>query len=137
MYFSKPFLGYNRAILNFRSIVQNYTSDFISNMRFFLIFSHKHLESQNKALLRRWICQSTVNYYRYALYLILPSQLHFVQLSRCSLHFLQKTFFSIFYPSDFATKVKQINSESNLIYMSSFAGPSYLTVRSSVYIILI
>ena len=34
-------------------------------------------------------------------------------------------------------KVKQINSQSDLIWMSSFAGPSYLTIRSSVYIILI
>ena len=40
-------------------------------------------------------------------------------------------------PGDFATKVKQINSQSGLIWMSSFAGPSYLTIRSSVYIILI
>ena len=38
-------------------------------------------------------------------------------------------------PGDFATKVKQINSQSDLIWMSSFAGPSYLTIRSSVYII--
>ena len=41
------------------------------------------------------------------------------------------------WPDDFATKVKQINSQSDLIWMSSFAGPSYLTIRSSVYIILI
>ena len=34
-------------------------------------------------------------------------------------------------------KVKQINSQSDLIWMMSFAGPSYLTIRSSVYIILI
>ena len=40
-------------------------------------------------------------------------------------------------PGDFATKVKQINSQSDLIWMSSFAGPSYLTMSSSVYIILI
>ena len=33
--------------------------------------------------------------------------------------------------------VKQINSQSDLIWMSSFAGPSYLRSRSSVYIILI
>ena len=37
-------------------------------------------------------------------------------------------------PGDFVTKVKQINSQSDLILMSSFAGPSYLTIRSSVYI---
>ena len=40
-------------------------------------------------------------------------------------------------PGDFATKVKQINSQSDLIWMLSFAGPSYLTIRSSVHIILI
>ena len=40
-------------------------------------------------------------------------------------------------PGDFATTVKQINSQSDLIWMSSFAGPSYLTIMSSVYIILI
>ena len=40
-------------------------------------------------------------------------------------------------PGDFATKVKQINSQSDLIWMSSFAGPSYLTIRSSVYVSLI
>ena len=40
-------------------------------------------------------------------------------------------------PGGFATKVKQINSQSNLICMSSFAGPGYLTIRSSVYIVLI
>ena len=39
-------------------------------------------------------------------------------------------------PGDLVTKVKQINSQSDLIWMTSFAGPSYLTVRSSVYIIL-
>ena len=37
---------------------------------------------------------------------------------------------------DFATKVKQINSQSDLIWMSNFAGPSYLTIGSSVYILL-
>ena len=41
------------------------------------------------------------------------------------------------YPADFFPKVKQINSQSDLISMASFAGPSYLTIRSSVYIILI
>ena len=41
------------------------------------------------------------------------------------------------YPGDFAKKAKQINSQSDLIWMSSFAGSSYLTIRSSVYIILI
>ena len=40
-------------------------------------------------------------------------------------------------PGDFVTKVKQINSQSDLIWMTRFADPSYLTVRSSVYIILI
>ena len=41
-------------------------------------------------------------------------------------------------PGDFVTNVnvKQINSQSELTSMSSFAGPSYLTVRSSLYIIL-
>ena len=37
-------------------------------------------------------------------------------------------------PGDFVTKVKQINSQSDLTSMLSFAGPSYLTIRSSVYI---
>ena len=41
------------------------------------------------------------------------------------------------YPGDFVTKVKQINSQLDLIWMLSFAGPSYLTIRSSVHIILI
>ena len=35
-----------------------------------------------------------------------------------------------FSPGDFVTKVKQINSQSDLIWMTSFAGPSYLTIRS-------
>ena len=35
----------------------------------------------------------------------------------------------------FDTKVKQINSQSDLISMSSFTGPSYLTIKSSVCII--
>ena len=34
-------------------------------------------------------------------------------------------------------KVKQVNSQSDLISVSSFAGPFYLKVRSSVCIILI
>ena len=38
---------------------------------------------------------------------------------------------------DFGTKMKQNNSQSELTSMSSFVGPSYLTIRSSVYIILI
>ena len=38
------------------------------------------------------------------------------------------------YPGDFVTKVKQINSQAGLISMSSFAGPSYLTIRSSVFV---
>ena len=38
---------------------------------------------------------------------------------------------------DFITKVKQVNGQSDLISMSIFAGPSYLTIRSSVCIILI
>ena len=33
---------------------------------------------------------------------------------------------------DFATRVTEINIQSDLIWMSSFAGPSYLTIRSSV-----
>ena len=41
------------------------------------------------------------------------------------------------YPGDFATKVKQINSHTDLIRMLSFDGPPYLTVKFSVYIILI
>ena len=40
-------------------------------------------------------------------------------------------------PDDFIMKVKQINSQSDLISMSSFAGLSYLTIRFSVCIILI
>ena len=40
-------------------------------------------------------------------------------------------------PGDFVTKVNQINSQSDLISMLSFAGPSYLTFRFSVYMILI
>ena len=40
------------------------------------------------------------------------------------------------FPGDFVTNVKKINSQSDLTLMSSFAGPSYLTVRSSYYVIL-
>ena len=40
-------------------------------------------------------------------------------------------------PGDFVKNVRQINSQSDLTSMSSFAGPSYLTVRSSLYIISI
>ena len=40
-------------------------------------------------------------------------------------------------PGDFVTEVKQINSQSDLIWITSFAGLSYLTIRSSVNIILI
>ena len=40
-------------------------------------------------------------------------------------------------PGDFIAKVKQINSQSDLISMSSFADPSYLTIRPFVCIILI
>ena len=40
-------------------------------------------------------------------------------------------------PGDFIRKVKQINRQSDLIPMFSFAGPFYLTVRSAVCIILI
>ena len=40
-------------------------------------------------------------------------------------------------PGDFVTNVKQINSQSNLTSMSNFGSPSYLTVRSSLFIILI
>ena len=39
-------------------------------------------------------------------------------------------------PGDFVTKVKRINSKSDLISLLSFASPSHLTIRSSVYIIL-
>ena len=42
-----------------------------------------------------------------------------------------------YYPGDFITKLKQVNNQSDLISMSSFAGPSYLTIRSSVRIILL
>ena len=35
------------------------------------------------------------------------------------------------------SKVKQISIQSDLTSMSSFAGPSYLTIRSSVFIILL
>ena len=37
-------------------------------------------------------------------------------------------------PGDFVTNVKQTNSQSDLTSMSSFAGPSYITVRSFLYI---
>ena len=40
-------------------------------------------------------------------------------------------------PGDFVTNVQHIKSQSDLISKSSFAGPSYLTIRSFVYIILI
>ena len=40
-------------------------------------------------------------------------------------------------PGDFVTNATQINSQSDLISMSSSAGLSYLAVRSSVYMILI
>ena len=40
-------------------------------------------------------------------------------------------------PGDFVTKVKQINSPSDLISMRSFVGPSYFTIKSSANIILI
>ena len=33
---------------------------------------------------------------------------------------------------DFVTKVKQINSQSDLIWMTSSAGPSYLAIRSNL-----
>ena len=41
------------------------------------------------------------------------------------------------YIGDFLTKVKQINSQSDLISMTNFAGPSQLTISSSAYIISI
>ena len=41
------------------------------------------------------------------------------------------------HPGDFVTEVKQINSQSDLTWMKSFGDQSYLTIRSSVYIILI
>ena len=40
-------------------------------------------------------------------------------------------------PGDFITEVKQVNSQSDLISMSIFAGPFYLTIKSSVCIVLI
>ena len=42
---------------------------------------------------------------------------------------------TVLYPGVFSTKVKHINSQSDLISTSSFAGPSYLTIRSSVCIL--
>ena len=45
-------------------------------------------------------------------------------------------FTEITQPGNFVMNVKQINSQSNLTSMTSFAGPSYLTIRSYVYIIL-
>ena len=48
-----------------------------------------------------------------------------------------KTNVNKFAPGDFVTNVKQINSQSDLTSISSFAGPSYFTVRSSLYTILI
>ena len=39
-------------------------------------------------------------------------------------------------PGDTVTKIKQINSQSESILMLNFAGPIYLTIRSSAYIIL-
>ena len=44
---------------------------------------------------------------------------------------------SLLLPGDFITNMKQVNSQSDLISMSSFAGPSYPTLRSSFCIILI
>ena len=52
-------------------------------------------------------------------------------------HSIGENFRFVFWPGDFVAKAKQINSQSNLISMSNFAGPSYLTIISSVYIILI
>ena len=43
----------------------------------------------------------------------------------------------LFLPGSFVTKVKRINSQSDLILMSNFAGPSYFIIRTSVHIILI
>ena len=40
-------------------------------------------------------------------------------------------------PGDFLTKVKQIDSQSDLISMSNFASPIVIRIRSSVYIISI
>ena len=51
--------------------------------------------------------------------------------------FQNMAFCSVSYPGDFITKVKQVNSQSDIVSMSSFAVPSYLTIRSSVCIILI
>ena len=44
---------------------------------------------------------------------------------------------SIFLPGDFVKNVRQINSQADLTSMSSFYSPSYLTIRSFLYIILI
>ena len=48
-----------------------------------------------------------------------------------------KFFWSNDTPGDSVTNVKQIESQSDLASMSSFADPSHLTVRSSLCIILI
>ena len=47
--------------------------------------------------------------------------------------------FHLYLPGNFVTKVKQMNSQLDLIPIWKFCwpGPSYLTIRSSVYIILI
>ena len=51
-------------------------------------------------------------------------------------HCLISAFSSKKKPGDFITNVKQINNQSDLISMSNFAGPFYLTIRSSVCMIL-
>ena len=48
----------------------------------------------------------------------------------CADYLLSPSFYP--FPGDFVTNVKQISSQSDLTSMSSFAGPSYLTVRSSL-----
>ena len=48
-----------------------------------------------------------------------------------------KLFKQLCLPGDFVMKEKHIDSQSDLISMSNLAGLSYLTIRSSAYIILI
>ena len=64
-------------------------------------------------------------------YLLIPRQ---IQIQKSCLTAVSQ---GIQNPGDFVSNVKQINNQSDLIWMTSFAGPSYFTIRSSVYIILI
>ena len=45
--------------------------------------------------------------------------------------------YDIALPGDTVTKVQQISSQSDLISMSNFDGPSYLFIRFFIYITLI